>query len=387
MEVSEKVAMWAHRLILGVEPPTDYYLGCGTRFVDEVWFLRSLIHADGFTESTRYKVIFDGATPPPAGANLLGRDRTLTIVTADDVRWGYRLILGREPENESVVRSHLKYPEKLHLVAGIAGSPEFKNGVRRKHLLSVSSKPVRSPLGKRYLELPISDLPERCYLDSKVKFVDGLVRYPLEREQDIGRLRLHVHPSTLRPQDSKNVLIHLESIPDLRIAISHSNQEVRVGENCNGDWYFQMWGQSSVKIGANSTANGAVCLINDGGLLSIGEDCMFAQVFFHVGDNHAIFDVKSNKVLNYRVAPRIEVGDHVWVGARATVIADCSIGSGSIVAAEAVVKGEVPPVTLAAGVPAKPIRQNVSWTRDPDPTGLGVDDVMQFLRTKAGLKI
>ncbi|MDY0290966.1 MAG: acyltransferase [Desulfuromonadaceae bacterium] len=52
----------------------------------------------------------------------------------------------------------------------------------------------------------------------------------------------------------------------------------------------------------------------------------------------------------------IVVGDDVWLGAKAVISPGVKIGSLSIVAAGAVVRQDVPPKSVVAGVPAKVIR-------------------------------
>lgn len=47
----------------------------------------------------------------------------------------------------------------------------------------------------------------------------------------------------------------------------------------------------------------------------------------------------------------IEVGAGVWIGARAVVVGPCRIGAGSVVAAGAVVRGDVPPNVVTFGTP------------------------------------
>lgn len=49
----------------------------------------------------------------------------------------------------------------------------------------------------------------------------------------------------------------------------------------------------------------------------------------------------------------ITVGDGAWIGAGATILGGVTIGEGAIVAAGAVVTSDVPPHTVAAGVPAR----------------------------------
>lgn len=53
----------------------------------------------------------------------------------------------------------------------------------------------------------------------------------------------------------------------------------------------------------------------------------------------------------------IVVGSDVWIGYEAVILAGVTIGDGAIIAARAVVTGDVPPYTIVGGVPAKPIRR------------------------------
>ena len=62
-----------------------------------------------------------------------------------------------------------------------------------------------------------------------------------------------------------------------------------------------------------------------------------------------------SKCVESFVAPTI-IGKNAWVGVKATILPGVTIGEGAIVAAGAVVTTDVPPHTLAAGVPAKIIK-------------------------------
>ena len=53
----------------------------------------------------------------------------------------------------------------------------------------------------------------------------------------------------------------------------------------------------------------------------------------------------------------IIIGNDVWIGFEAIVMAGSRIGDGAIVAARAVVTHDVPPYTIVGGVPAKVIRK------------------------------
>ena len=51
------------------------------------------------------------------------------------------------------------------------------------------------------------------------------------------------------------------------------------------------------------------------------------------------------------------IGDHCWLCAGATVCGGVTIGAGGIIAAGAVVTRDIPPNSIAAGVPARVLRQ------------------------------
>ncbi|MGH2729134.1 MAG: acyltransferase [Actinomycetota bacterium] len=57
----------------------------------------------------------------------------------------------------------------------------------------------------------------------------------------------------------------------------------------------------------------------------------------------------------------VEIGNHVWMGAGVTVLKGATMGDGVVIGAGSVVTGTIPPKTLAAGVPARVIKDDVQW--------------------------
>ena len=53
----------------------------------------------------------------------------------------------------------------------------------------------------------------------------------------------------------------------------------------------------------------------------------------------------------------IVIGNDVWVGYEAVILAGVTIGDGAIIGTRAVVTKDVPPYTIVGGVPAKPIKR------------------------------
>lgn len=62
----------------------------------------------------------------------------------------------------------------------------------------------------------------------------------------------------------------------------------------------------------------------------------------------------------WRRAQPVRIGHDVWIGHGAILMAGVSIGTGAVIGAGAVVTHDVEPYTIAAGIPAKPIRRRVS---------------------------
>lgn len=66
---------------------------------------------------------------------------------------------------------------------------------------------------------------------------------------------------------------------------------------------------------------------------------------------------KSDVVTTWDNKGDIVIGNDVWIGYEAVIMAGVHIGNGAIIATRAVVTKDVPPYTIVGGIPAKPIRK------------------------------
>lgn len=107
-----------------------------------------------------------------------------------------------------------------------------------------------------------------------------------------------------------------------------------------------------LEIGANVFINHG-CTLNDMGGIMIGADTMIGPNVSFLTSGHPV--PVADRHLGITVAP-IRIGTNVWIGASATIIGGVTVGDGAVVAAGAVVTRDVPEATLAAGNPARPIR-------------------------------
>ena len=90
--------------------------------------------------------------------------------------------------------------------------------------------------------------------------------------------------------------------------------------------------------------------------ITIGRDCLIAPFCYFVDADHGTERGALIREQPMATAP-IVVGDDVWVGAGAVVLAGTTIGTGAVIAAGSVVKGVVEPYTVVAGAPARQISE------------------------------
>ena len=123
----------------------------------------------------------------------------------------------------------------------------------------------------------------------------------------------------------------------------------KIGKGTQLNMLQYVIGPGAFSIGQYSHVNPS-CLIDYRGGLEIGNGVSISHRVMLITGSH---DVQS---VDFRqVDLPIQIGDHVWVGAGATILKGVTVGEGAVVAAGAVVTKNVPPHAIVAGVPAKVI--------------------------------
>lgn len=113
-------------------------------------------------------------------------------------------------------------------------------------------------------------------------------------------------------------------------------------------------GVGDVHIGENTIIGIGNVII---GPVIVGNDVMFAQNIVVSGLNHGFEDITippSRQKVNCK---QIVISDNVWIGANCVVTAGVTIGKHSVIGAGSVVTKDIPPYSVAAGNPARVIKQ------------------------------
>lgn len=118
---------------------------------------------------------------------------------------------------------------------------------------------------------------------------------------------------------------------------------------------FRNLPHSGIKIGKDSLV-GEYTVIRGQGGVSIGDRVYTSPFTQIIAVNHVFDDPERPFVEQGITAEGISIEDDVWIGSGAIITDGVTVGKGSVVAAGAVVTKDVPPHTVVAGVPARPIK-------------------------------
>lgn len=93
--------------------------------------------------------------------------------------------------------------------------------------------------------------------------------------------------------------------------------------------------------------------------VTIGDNCLFASHIYISDTNHGTGTEHPMTPPDSRplTSDPVSIGSCVWLGEGVAVLPGAKIGDGCIIGAHAVVKGEIPPYTVAVGAPAKPVKK------------------------------
>jgi acetyltransferase-like isoleucine patch superfamily enzyme len=90
--------------------------------------------------------------------------------------------------------------------------------------------------------------------------------------------------------------------------------------------------------------------------VEFGPRCLVADWVYVCDFDHRFEDAQRPIKDQGIVKSPVRIGADVWVGVKASVLRGAQVGAGSVLAAHTVVRGEIPPGSVVAGVPGRVVR-------------------------------
>lgn len=132
------------------------------------------------------------------------------------------------------------------------------------------------------------------------------------------------------------------------------------GEDATFEPTFRCEFGRNIHVGERFYAN-FDCVMLDGAPITIGSDVLLGPKVGLYTSNHAL-DVRE-RIAGACWAKPIVIGDAVWIAGGVSVLPGVTIGDGAVIGAGAVVTKDVPAHTVAAGNPARVIRDITATDR------------------------
>ena len=150
------------------------------------------------------------------------------------------------------------------------------------------------------------------------------------------------------------------------VRLLKTNGELNIGRKVNIHRYAKLsvYGNAFGEDGkaptarltiGDGTAIGDRTEIHAGQSVTIGDGC-------DISWDCCIMDRDYHKLGTEREVFRpVTIGNHVWIGCKATILKGVTVGDGAVIAAGSVVTRDVPPRCLVGGNPARVLKEEVEW--------------------------
>jgi acetyltransferase-like isoleucine patch superfamily enzyme len=110
-----------------------------------------------------------------------------------------------------------------------------------------------------------------------------------------------------------------------------------------------------IEIGSDTCLGPYTCVAGPG-RITIGNFCLISSHCGIYANNHIFTDLSRPIAVQGVTTKGIVIEDDCWLGTGVKVLDGVKIGSGSVIGAGAVVTKDIPPYSIAVGVPARVIR-------------------------------
>ncbi|MCC4263496.1 acyltransferase [Oceanimonas baumannii] len=122
-------------------------------------------------------------------------------------------------------------------------------------------------------------------------------------------------------------------------------------------------GNGKIKIDEGTSIGKALIVSYEPNTIDIGKNCMLSyDIEIRNTDSHSIISLDNGERINK--GKDVIIRDNVWIGAYSKVLKGSIISEHSVIGMSSVVTGNIPENSVAAGNPAKILRNNITWNKE-----------------------
>ena len=208
------------------------------------------------------------------------------------------------------------------------------------------------------------------YAIQTIGFVANYVLLSIQKYTQ-ANFKIGINPRVLTPNAFK------AEKPDAKITIGNSiivyrncdilasgKGNVQIGDDCIVGSDFRLYCREQISIGNHVLISWNV-FISDYDAHSTHPGERLIEINYIQNTFFPNFRKPNREEMRIGYAPEysskpITIGDNVWIGANVIILKGVSVGSGSVIAAGSVVTKDIPENCIAAGNPAKVVKDNLA---------------------------
>jgi acetyltransferase-like isoleucine patch superfamily enzyme len=170
-----------------------------------------------------------------------------------------------------------------------------------------------------------------------------------------------VGDSKIKIVGKNNTLIFGEGVKIIGVFLLYGdNATIKIGKNSKINGKFSLSGFSTLEMGSHILmTKPSYFSVGNHNKITVGDYCTISDIICYSTDWHPIRDA-GGKIINESADITIE--DRVLLVRQAFLAKGARIGRGSVIGARSLVAGKIPNNCIAAGMPARVIREDISWS-------------------------
>ena len=187
------------------------------------------------------------------------------------------------------------------------------------------------------------------------------LQLPASSAQRMKKVRIKLGGENNRLLIGQNVTLH-----NCEIRLDGRDNLIEIGDDVrfsSGKIYLRGTRGQHIRLGAQTTVEGAYLLVDEAASIDIGRDCMLStDIIIRTGDKHSILDQVTGERLNR--SRDVRIADRVWIGRDVQVLKGTVLQSETVVATRSLVSRAFDEGhCVVGGVPAVVIKRGIRWDR------------------------